>query len=72
MERREAELWLEYGNREAPMTLAEIYKSKFKPWMMSGLAPKTTESYECQWNNHIRSEFGNVMLTNIKPRVIQD
>lgn len=71
-EKRKAELWLEYGDKEAPMSLTEFYESKFRPWMESELAPKTVESYESQWRNHIKCEFGDLMLNDIRPRLIQD
>lgn len=70
--KRKAELWLEYGDREAPMSLDEFYESKFKPWMESELAPKTVESYDSQYLLHIKREFGHLMLDEIRPRQIQD
>lgn len=55
------------GKRSYGLSMA-----KFKPWMMSELAPKTVESYESHWNNHIKNEFGECLLGDIKPRAIQD
>lgn len=71
-EKRRRELWNMYGDREAPMTLGEFYERDFKPWMESELAPKTAESYDSQWRLHIRGEFADMMLDEIRPRPIQD
>lgn len=71
-EKRKAELFLEYGDRAAPMRLSEFYDRFFRPWMESELAPKTAESYDSQWRNHIKGDFGDMMLEDIKPRGIQD
>ena len=70
-EKRRKELWSQYGNRQAPMTLGEFYESKFVPWMESELAPKTVDSYESQWRNHIKGDFGHLLMEDIRPRMIQ-
>lgn len=71
-ERRKAELWSEFGDRMPSIKLSEFYATKFRPWMESELAPKTVDSYEGQWRNHIEGDFGDMLLEDIKPRLIQE
>ena len=70
-ERRRAELWVKYGDKEAPMDLLEFWVGTYEPWMRETLAPKTCENYLSIWKAHILPEFGHVTLRDIRSSDVQ-
>lgn len=75
-ERRKAELWVEYGDCEAPdpevpVRLADFWNDTYEPWMRSCLAPKTCENYVSMWFRHILPAFGSKELQDIRSADVQ-
>lgn len=69
---KEATAALDAGTYTAPtkMTVGqwlEIWKSEY----LTGVRPRTVESYECQIRNHIQPGLGAVKLQALTPHIIQ-
>lgn len=71
-ERRLSELRIKYENKLTMPTTTQFWKNWYVSYMDSTLAPQTRSEYRRTWSNDIQPIFGDLLLYEITPRMVQD
>lgn len=63
---------IDHGSDSQTMSVRGVYETWYLPDARERLAPRTLKNYVACWENQIAPEFGNMPISDVRPKQVQE